>query len=35
MTENVIATYIHGTLLSKNPDITDYIAIQYALEKKV
>ena len=30
--KNVIATYIHGTLLSKNPDITDYI-IQYALEK--
>ena len=33
MTKNVIATYIHGTLLSKNPDITDYI-IQYALERK-
>lgn len=33
MTKNVIATYIHGTLLSKNPDITDYI-IQYALERR-
>ena len=33
MLKNVIATYIHGTLLSKNPDITDYI-IQYALERK-
>ena len=33
MTKNVIATYIHGTLLSKNPDITDYM-IQYALERK-
>lgn len=33
MIKNVIATYIHGTLLSKNPDITDYI-IQYALERK-
>lgn len=33
MTSNVIATYIHGTLLSKNPDITDYI-IQYALERR-
>lgn len=33
MIKNVIATYIHGTLLSKNPDITDYM-IQYALERK-
>ncbi len=33
MIKNVIATYIHGTLLSKNPDITDYI-IQYALERR-
>lgn len=33
MIENVIATYIHGTLLSKNPDITDYM-IKYALERK-
>ncbi len=33
MQDNVIATYIHGTLLSKNPDITDYI-IKYALERK-
>ena len=32
MIKNVIATYIHGTLLSKNPDITDYI-IHYALER--
>ena len=34
MLKNIIATYIHGTLLSKNPDITDYI-IQYALERKL
>lgn len=33
MIKNVIATYVHGTLLSKNPDITDYI-IQYALERR-
>ena len=30
---NVIATYLHGPLLSKNPDITDYI-ISYCLERK-
>ena len=33
MRKNVIATYIHGTLLSKNPEITDYI-IKYTLERK-
>ncbi len=33
MIKNVIATYIHGTLLSKNPDVTDYM-IKYALERK-
>lgn len=33
MLKNVIATYIHGTLLAKNPDITDYI-LKYALERK-
>ena len=31
--ENVIATYLHGPLLSKNPDIADYI-IKYCLDKK-
>ena len=31
--KNVIATYLHGPLLSKNPKITDYI-IKYCLEKK-
>lgn len=31
--ENVIATYLHGPLLSKNPEITDYI-IKYCLERK-
>jgi len=25
MTQNVIATYLHGPLLSKNPELTDYI----------
>lgn len=30
---NVIATYLHGPLLSKNPDVTDYI-ISYCLERK-
>ena len=30
---NVIATYLHGPLLAKNPDITDYI-ISYCLERK-
>ncbi|MBP3464250.1 MAG: glutamine amidotransferase [Clostridia bacterium] len=33
MTNNVIATYLHGPLLSKNPKIADYI-IKYALERK-
>lgn len=31
--KNVIGTYLHGPLLSKNPDIADYI-IKYALERK-
>ena len=31
--KNVIATYLHGPLLSKNPILTDYI-IKYALERK-
>lgn len=31
--KNVIATYLHGPLLSKNPDVTDYI-IKYCLERK-
>ncbi len=30
---NVIATYLHGPLLSKNPQIADYI-IKYCLERK-
>lgn len=30
---NVIATYLHGPLLSKNPEIADYI-ISYCLERK-
>ncbi len=30
---NVIATYLHGPLLSKNPELTDYI-IQYGLARK-
>lgn len=33
MQENVIATYLHGPLLSKNPEVTDYI-IKYCLERK-
>lgn len=33
MEENVIATYLHGPLLSKNPELTDYI-IKYCLERK-
>lgn len=32
--KNVIGTYLHGPLLSKNPDVADYI-IQYALERKL
>ena len=31
--DNVIATYLHGPLLSKNPELTDYI-IKYCLDKK-
>ncbi len=31
--KNVIATYLHGPLLSKNPKIADYI-IKYCLERK-
>lgn len=31
--KNVIATYLHGPLLSKNPDVADYI-IKYALDRK-
>lgn len=30
---NVIATYLHGPLLSKNPEVSDYI-IKYCLERK-
>lgn len=30
---NVIATYLHGPLLSKNPELTDYI-IKYCLNRK-
>lgn len=30
---NVIATYLHGPLLSKNPELADYI-IQYCLARK-
>ena len=33
MQKNVIATYLHGPLLSKNPDLADYI-ISYCLERK-
>lgn len=31
--KNVIATYLHGPLLSKNPELCDYI-IKYCLERK-
>ena len=31
--ENVIATYLHGPLLSKNPELADYI-IKYCLKRK-
>ena len=31
--ENVIATYLHGPLLSKNPELADYI-IKHCLERK-
>lgn len=33
MLKNVIATYLHGPLLSKNPELTDYI-IKYCMERK-
>lgn len=33
MQENIIATYLHGPLLSKNPELTDYI-IKYCLDRK-
>ena len=33
MIKNVIGTYLHGPLLSKNPELTDYI-IKYCLERK-
>lgn len=33
MQENVIGTYLHGPLLSKNPELADYI-IKYMLERK-
>lgn len=32
-TKNVIATYLHGPLLSKNPELADYI-IKYCLDRK-
>lgn len=31
--DNVIATYLHGPLLSKNPELTDYI-ITHCLKRK-
>lgn len=31
--DNVIATYLHGPLLAKNPELTDYI-IKYCLDRK-
>ena len=31
--DNVIATYLHGPLLAKNPELADYI-IQYCLNRK-
>ena len=31
--DNVIATYLHGPLLSKNPELADYI-IKYCLDRK-
>ena len=33
MTDNVIATYLHGPLLSKNPELTDFI-IKKCLKRK-
>ena len=32
-TENVLATHLHGPLLSRNPDLSDYI-LKYCLERK-
>ncbi len=32
--KNIIATYLHGPLLSKNPKVADYI-IKYCLERKL
>lgn len=32
-TKNIIATYLHGPLLSKNPELSDYI-IKYCLDRK-
>lgn len=34
MRPNIIATYLHGPLLSKNPELTDYI-IKYCLNRKL
>lgn len=31
--KNVIATYLHGPLLSKNPDLADYI-LQYCMQRR-
>lgn len=31
--KNVIATYLHGPLLAKNPELTDYI-LKYCLDRK-
>lgn len=31
--DNVLATYLHGPLLSKNPELADYI-IKYCLDRK-
>ena len=31
--DNVIATYLHGPLLSKNPELADYI-IKYCFRRK-
>jgi len=33
MMENIIGTYLHGPLLSKNPELADYI-LKYCLERK-
>ncbi len=33
MLNNIIATYLHGPLLSKNPELSDYI-IKYCLDRK-